>query len=219
MDSVKVKVAALMTSPRHEITWARSVIEAALKQAEIPLVSSQGVFYGQCMQRMLTDAITAGVDVAITIDFDSIFTCKDVKQLMQTAMSNEHIGAVAAVQSRRGSGYPLFNIGEASSVTLTGEPLRVQTAHFGLTAIKLDRLAKIPKPWFWCTPDENGEWTDAKIDDDIYFWRKWYDFGQSVYIDPLVSIGHLEEVVSRFDENGKHVMTYPNDWFNENLKP
>lgn len=219
MSSVDVKVAALMTTPRHEITWARNVIEAALKRAGIPLVVSQGVFYGQCMQRMFVDAITAGVELAITVDFDSIFTAQDVKTLMQTALSHDYIDAVASLQSRRGSGYPLFNIGEASKVQFEGKPLRVNTAHFGLTAIKLDRLKDIPKPWFWCKPDENGDWTDAKVDDDIYFWRKWHEYGRSVYVDAGVSIGHMEEMIATFDENGQHKFVYPGEWYERNLKP
>lgn len=220
MSSVDLKVAAFMTAPRCEITWARNVVDAAFKNAGIPLVISGGVFYGQCMQRMLTDAIEAGVDLAVTVDFDSIFTASDVKALIQTAVSHDYMDAVCALQSRRGSPYPLFTVGDnVNKVEFQGKPLRVSTAHFGLTAIKLDKLKDIPRPWFWSTPDENGDWSDAKVDDDIYFWRKWHEYGRSVYCDSSVSIGHLEELVACFDENGTHKLVYPNDWYDENLKP
>jgi hypothetical protein len=212
------KVSAFMTAPRYESTWARNMIEAALKEAGIPLVVSQGVFYGQCMQRMLTDAVEAGVEIAITVDFDSIFTADDVRYLLNV-INDERYDAVAALQSRRGMAYPLFTRGDETQVEFNGEPIEVATAHFGLTAIKLEKLRDVPKPWFCSTPDEWGEWTDGKVDDDIHFWRQWKGAGNKVFVDAALSIGHMEEMVARFDEKGKHEFIYPNEWFEENIMP
>ena len=210
------KVSAFMTAPRYESTWARNMIETALKQAGIPLVISHGVFYGQCMQRMLTDAVNAGVEIAITIDFDSIFTAKDVLHLL-SIINDDKYDAVAALQSRRGMAYPLFTKGDETEVEFVGEPLEVATAHFGLTAIKLDKLKNVPKPWFVSTPDAYGEWDDGKVDDDIHFWRQWREAGNNVFVDAEISIGHMEEMVAVFDESGKHEFIYPNDWFEKNI--
>ena len=112
------KVAAFMTAPRYESTWARNMIETALKEAGIPLVISQGVFYGQCMQRMLEDAIAAGVDIAITIDFDSIFLADDVRYLLSMIKKDEY-DAIAALQSRRSMPYPLFTKGDSDQTIQT----------------------------------------------------------------------------------------------------
>ncbi len=214
----KMKVAAFMTAPRYENVWARNIIEAALKKAGIPLVCSGGVFYGQCMQIMFEDAIKAGVELGITVDFDSIFTHQDVNQLIGRICSNDYIDALASLQSRRGMPFPLFTDGDKDRVEFDGSPLRVRTAHFGLTAIKFAALKDLPKPWFWSKPDEDGCWRKNKIDDDIYFWDQWHKNGRSVFIDSSVSIGHLEEVIASFDDNGNHRFVYPNDWYEKHFK-
>lgn len=212
-----VKVGAFMTAPRYCNTWARNIIDASLKKAGVPLVVSGGVFYGQCMQRMLEDAIEIGVEIAITVDFDSIFRAEDVKRLINVITSSPNIDALASMQSRRGNPYPLFTNG-GHVAEFHGEPIQVNTAHFGLTAIKLDRLKDIPKPWFHSKPDENGQWVENKIDDDIWFWHQWKEHERTVFVDFDCSIGHLEEVLSVFDDEGKHQFVYPNDWYERNMK-
>jgi hypothetical protein len=210
------KVAAFMTAPRYESTWARNMIETAMKQNGIPLVVSQGVFYGQCMQRMFIEALEAGVEIAITVDFDSIFNANDLQYLL-ALMTNEDYDAVAALQSRRGSKFPLFTLKDKVEAVFDGKPLQVDTAHFGLTAIRLQKLKDVPKPWFVSTPNEDGDWEDGKIDDDIHFWRQWTNAGNGIYVDAALRIGHLEEVIAMFDEEGNHKLIYPNDWFKENI--
>jgi hypothetical protein len=103
-------------------------------------------------------------------------------------------------------------------VEFNGQPVKVDTAHFGLTAIKLDRLKDVPKPWCWSTPTEDGLWEDGqKTDEDIYFWRQWQKHGRTIYVDGSVNIGHMEEMVSGFDETGKHMYCYPNEWYEVSL--
>jgi len=212
-----IKVAAFMTAPRYESTWCRNMIETALKEAGVPLVVSQGVFYGQCMQRMLEDAIEGGVEVAITIDFDSIFTGDDVKHLLNQ-MATGKWDALAALQCRRAMPYPLFTCGDDRHIEFQGEPLEVSTAHFGLTGLNLNALAEVERPWFLSCTDSDGGWGEGKTDDDIYFWRAWRDQGLKVFVDPNLNIGHMEEMISMFDEEGNHTFVYPNDWFKENIQ-
>ncbi len=212
MTQTKKKIGAFMTAPRYECVWARNKIDFALQKNGIPLTVSGGVFYGQCMQRMLAEAVAKGIDYALTIDFDSIFDAEDVAALIQRANSRDDIDALAAVQARRGMKFPLFTIGQETEVMFDGSPVRVDTAHFGLTLIKLDKLKEVPKPWFWCKPNSDGEWATDKLDDDIYFWHEWKKAGLSIWVDPSVSIGHLEEVVSYFDEDGQHQFSYLGDW-------
>lgn len=215
---MEIKVTALMTAPRYSATWARNIIDGAFKGAGVPLVVSGGVFYGQCMQRMLEDAIAAGIEYAITVDFDSIFTDLDVKRLLQEIVGRPDIAALASLQSRRGMPYPLFTCGPSRDVEFVGgEPMEVTTAHFGLTALRLSDIAKMPKPWFWSKPSPDGRWTDGeKTDDDIWFWKQLREAGLRVFVTPNVSIGHLEEIVAYFDDKGNHCYMYPNDWYKEN---
>lgn len=214
-DTVEWRVAGLMTTPRYESVFARNHIDAAFRSAKIPLQVSQGVFYGQCMQRMMESAIEAGVNVAITVDSDSLFTGKDVMRLLNTLAAVDEIDAVSSMQVRRGDATFLGSKKGSKSVEVNGEPFQVSTAHFGLTAIDLSKLSKVPKPWFAASPGAGGTWGDDRVDDDIWFWKRWENSGNSLYIDPGVCIGHLEEMVAVMDKQTfetKHL--YPGDWSN-----
>jgi len=160
MDT-NVKVCGLKTVPRYVANWPTNIINSAFNKCGIPIVTSGGVFYGQCMQRMLEDAVEAGIDIAVTVDFDSVFRPDQLRQLIDVIVNSDHIDALAALQSRRGAAQPLFNpdgeyeVGKVCEVAFEGEPLKVSTAHFGLTAIKLARLKDVPKPWFFSKPNES----------------------------------------------------------------
>lgn len=211
---VEYKVLALMTAPRYSNTWARNAIERALRGAfgGIHIAVSGGVFYGQCMQNMLEDAVAKGVELAITVDFDSIFNRTHVEKLIETLAANDHIDALAAMQCRRGADFPLCTQWNNTTIEYKGEPIECSTAHFGLTAIRLEKLKHVAKPWFWQQPNEVGEWNGDKTDDDIWFWKQWREAGNSIYVDPGNCIGHLEEMISIYDDNLKMHHIYPKDW-------
>lgn len=207
-------VAAFMTLPRYENVYCRNVIDQALREIGIPLQTAQGVFYGQCMQRLFTRAIEHNIDVAITIDFDSIITGDDIRRLLQTLATYPELDAVAAMQARRGGHFPLMTIQGQTKVDWDGKPIKVSTAHFGLTAIRLSKVAAMPKPWFHSTPGSDGDWEDdsGKIDDDIYFWQKWNACGNTLAVDPNIRIGHMEEMVAIHDEQMQVKHMYPKAW-------
>lgn len=216
----QIKVVGIMTVGRCGLTNPLMRIYSEFAKAGISIKSMGGVFYGSSMQTMLEECVRDGVDIAITIDWDSLFTHKQVRQLIENAVSDDSIDALAALQSRRGSANPLLSIdtgnapaGTQFEVQFEGKPLQVKTAHFGLTVIKLDKLKQVEKPWFWGQPGEqSGSWDETRIDDDIWFWRQWEKAGNSVFVDSSVSIGHMEEMISCFDENGNHQLVYPSQW-------
>jgi hypothetical protein len=214
-----LKVGAYLTLPRYEAVAARTVIEQALKPHKINLTTTQGVFWGQCMQRMFQDAVDKDIDWILSLDSDSLFTDKHVSQMFAIFNSNPHIDAMAALQCRRGSKYPLLTTGtgiEDEHVQIDGKPFRVTTAHFGLTLIRVSALKDVSKPWFKAQPSDTGDWNDDRLDDDIWFWHQWRLAGKNIYVAPSVSIGHLEETVAVFDEQmqGKHI--YVHEWRKEN---
>lgn len=213
-ESTEMRVCAFMTLPRYENVLCRNTIQSALLRLGIPLHTAQGVFYGQCMQRLFDAAIDVGIEVALTIDFDSMFMPEDIMSLLRTLAMRPDIDAVASMQARRGGHFPLMTIKGQTELDWDGKPVQVSTAHFGLTAIRLSKVAKMPKPWFWSTPGTGGEWEDesGKIDDDIYFWHRWKECGNTLYVDPAVRIGHMEEMVAVFDDNYQVVHKYPKDW-------
>lgn len=208
----QVTVAALMTAPRFEAVYARNYIEIALKKLNIPLNVSGGVFYGQCMQIMLNDLLNQDVQYALTIDFDSMFTPEHITRLLSLISSHSEIDALAAIQPKRGSGTILAAKQNQTTLEWDGSPVQVSSAHFGLTVIDLDKLRRVPKPWFHGQPNANGDWTDDKIDDDVWFWRQWEQAGNTVYIDPGCRLGHLEEMVTVFDEQMQVQHFYPKQW-------
>lgn len=219
-QTVECKVAAVMTAPRHEITWCRNIIEKSLRDLGLPLIVSGGVFYGQCMQIMLENLIAIGdVGYAITVDYDSVFTSKDVRRLLRWMLERPEINAITGLQVRRGKPSMLgtFPGGEIVSetekeVVWDGKPIKATTAHFGLTVIDLKKLATVPKPWFISKPNAEGRWEGDKIDDDVHFWLNWKEAGNSIYIDPGVKIGHIEEMVTTFNDNLEQVHLYPKEW-------
>lgn len=208
----QVRVGAVMTAPRYEAVFARNYIEMALKQLGIPLTVSGGVYYGQCMQIMLSDLVRQGIDFALTVDFDSMFTAEHVQRLLNIIASNDYIDAIAALQPKRGCGTVLAALEKETDCEWTGRPLQVMSAHFGLTVIRVEKLKTLPKPWFIAQPDENGDWIGDKIDDDVFFWKRWREAGNSVYVDPGTRLGHLEEMVTVYDDQLQPIHLYPKQW-------
>lgn len=214
-----MKVAAVMTAARYENTYCRNYIEIALKKLGIPLTVSGGVFYGQCMQKMLTDLCKSDCEYAVTVDGDSMFTADQLQRLLSIVHTEEKIDALTGIQVRRSKPTMLGTVVGGNKVSddeirvdWDGYPIQAKTAHFGLTVIDLAKLRTTPKPWFMATPDANGEWEEAKVDDDVHFWLQWEKAGNTVYIDPGVRLGHLEEMIATFDEKMQPVHLYPADW-------
>lgn len=213
-ESTEMRVCAFMTLPRYENVLCRNTIQAALLQLGIPLHTAQGVFYGQCMQRLFASAIDVGIEIALTIDFDSMFTGEHIMALLRTLAMRPDIDAVAAIQARRGGQFPLMTIKGQTQLDWDGKPVQVSTAHFGLTAIRLNKVARMPKPWFHSVPGEGGNWEDesGKVDDDIYFWHRWKEAGNTIYVDPAVRIGHMEEMVAIYNDQYEVEHVYPKVW-------
>jgi len=219
MTHKDVTVTALLTAGRYENTWCLNQIEFSLRTLGIPLVVSGGVYYGQCMQTMLSDAIANEVQYAITVDGDSVFSPDQVKRLISIASQEEQtIDAICAMQVRRGMKTTLGTIEGTLEAVWEGYPVKVDTAHFGLTVINLKLLAEVEKPWFFCKPNENGDWTGSKIDSDVWFWRQWRDAGNTIYMDPGCRIGHLEEMIVMHNDGMQVEHIYPADWVEANKK-
>jgi hypothetical protein len=214
-----IKICAVMTAPRYENTWCRNQIDFALRALGIPFTVSGGVYYGQCMQKMLESAIDNGTEYAVTIDGDSVFKPEQLQRLISIAVQEaETIDAVCAMQVRRGQKTMLGTIAGKESAQWNGYPLKVDTAHFGLTVINLAKLAKTPKPWFFCQPDANGQWGEDRIDSDIWFWRQWAAAGNSIHIDIATRIGHVEEMIVTYNDDMRIEHVYPVDWVQQKEK-
>lgn len=208
-----LRVRAVMSIPR--VGWNDSwvSIQKALTPLKIPVETFNGVFWGQCMQRAFMNALADGIDWLLCIDYDSVFTATHVDTLLGLLGSRPEIDALAALQARRGSeDAPLMTIAGQKRIQVTGDPVKVATAHFGLTLLRMDCLKKVDKPWFFSQPDEKGEYGNARMDDDIWFWHQWRKADNNIYVAPNVRIGHLQLMVSEFDEDMTCRHVHVTDW-------
>lgn len=212
MGERDVTVAAVMTAPRYECTQARTVIQKALTKTGIPLTVSGGVYYHQCMEKMLEDLCDQKIQYALTIDFDSVFLAEHITRLLSIVAQEDEIDALAAIQPMRNNGRVLGSLAEGGVMEWSGRPLQVDTAHFGLTVIDIQKLLTVRKPWFSFTPDEDGRWGTTSVDADVQFWRNWAEAGHKVFLDPGCRLGHLEEMVTVFDEKMIKQHLYYADW-------
>lgn len=215
-ESLTIKIKAIMSVPRVGWNDASQAIDGALRIFGIPMTRFNGVFWGQCMQRAFQECLNEGVDWILTLDYDSMPTAAHLNSLLKAFGTHPEIDALAALQMRRGQEYPLLTRAGETETEVTGEPLKVHTAHFGLTLIRVDALRSLPKPWFFAKPAENGDWNDDRMDDDIWFWHQWRLAGKTVYVDPNARIGHLELMVSEFDADMQPRHVPIGDWWKAN---
>lgn len=209
-----IKIAALMSLPRVGWNDAWGQVFEALRPFNIPVRRFSGVFWGQCMQRAIESCLEDNLDWALCIDYDTMFTAQHLDQLMGEFGSNADIDALAAMQSRRSKAYPLMTIAGETSCAATIKPIKVTTAHFGLTLLRLDAMKDVAKPWFFAKPDEDGEWGDKRLDDDIWFWHQWRLAGKTIHVSTNVRVGHLELMVTDFDSNLDHRVSSVCEWRN-----
>ena len=218
----RAKITAVLSCPRvgWNDFWGEAI--SALSPLGIPLRRFMGAFWDQCMQNALEDMIAEDNDFIVTLDYDSIILAKDVERLLEQIIGNDDIDAISSLQLQRSSQKLMLTgakteknpLGSDRAINITeGKPFKVKTAHFGLTVLRVDALRDLPKPWFLHVPDSKGGYRgDDRVDADIYFWHKWAANDRTLYVDPQVNPGHLEVVVSEFDEDLKPRYLSVKEW-------
>lgn len=195
---------AILSMPRLCFTdTAHALVESA-SRFNMPVRIRQGVFWGQTMTAAIQECVDAGAEYVLSVDYDSVFTPKDVDDLLWLIQANPQADAVCAMQMARGRDTILATMKGAdgkcspqiSRKALMGDLLPIASGHFGLTAIRVSSLKKIAKPWFLHHPDPNGEWGDGRTDEDIHFWKAWHDAGNTLYQANRVVIGHMQLVAT-----------------------
>lgn len=214
-----MKIRAIQTMPRVGFSEHANRAFDALKPFPIDYRWCYGYHWGHGMQGLLELCVRDGVDWALALDFDSLFTRSNVEGLLARFRDRTDIDALAPIQLRRGEKEtPIFKTGK-EGVVLDDEPVEVQSAHFGLTLIRIERLKDLPKPWFTSLPDENGSWGPGRTDDDTYFWNLWRAHGRNIFVEPCVGIGHLQQMVSVLDDDGNPQHLHMTEWWRENGIP
>lgn len=201
----EISVSAVMSVPRLGFMDNMFAAVEALPPLNVKIRRCTGAYWGQCLERAIEESLREDApDAVLTLDYDSVFTRRDVSMLMQLLCCHPEADAIAAVQAGRGSASGrLFTIKGPDGANLSGVPAdtfagdlaQVSTAHFGLTLIRAEKLSSLPKPWFHDVPSPAGDWNEGRADADIAFWRKWEEAGNSLYLANRVPIGHLELTV------------------------
>lgn len=200
------RVIFCLSCPRFGLTstWM-SISQAVGLTPNAKIHSATGAFWGQCLERIMTDSVTEGAEYVITLDYDTVFTPADVHSLLWLAAGYPEADAIAPMQQARGWERPLMNcsgadgkICEQATVDQwrTKPLIEAGSAHFGLTLFRAASLRKMPHPWFLGQPNTAGEWKDGRVDDDIHFWHKWRAHGMKLFIAPRVVVGHVIESVA-----------------------
>ena len=205
------RVAALASVPRLGFQAHMAASERAFVDPVIPVLRLSGcVFWEMTMQGGFNSLIKAGADYIITTDYDTIFTAEDVKELLRLVVRYPEADAIAAWQASRWKNHPpLAGIrtdrgwGGAVSVDemKTTDLTPVDNSVYALTIIKTEALKKMPKPWFVNVPNADGEWEHGKHDADSYFWWKFREAGNKLYMANNVRVGHLHEDVLWVDSD------------------
>jgi SAM-dependent methyltransferase len=199
------RVRALLTVPRFMPTETVLAIERSLVPLGVGVEYALGVFWGQCLSRLMRMKIAQGVELLLTVDYDTVFCASDVVALYRLMDAHPEVDALVPLQMKRASRAPLFHLAdehgecrrEVPWAELRNEVVPIRAGHFGLTMLRASALERMPHPWFIPVPDPaTGEWDDGRIDEDVNFWLRWREAGNTVALASQVVLGHIEEVIT-----------------------
>lgn len=221
------KIGAVMSVPRLGFMDNFACTLRGLVPLGIPFKTQQGAFWGQCLSRAMADMVKDGFDTILTLDYDTIYDAATLRRLIDTWIDHPECDALAPIQCHRAFQSPLMTVEGENGKNKREIPyddlfrrdvMKIRTAHFGLTLISVDALKKMPQPWFLGVPDPaDGTWGDNRTDDDIYFWLKWRETGNTLYLANRVVIGHAELMVRWPGRDFRPVLQRPNDFFAEGV--
>lgn len=227
-DRVDLKaegVHVIMSMPRYVLSTTFIAVSQMLSTLHLPTQLVSGPYWHQLLTQAIEGAIKNGAKYVLAIDGDTAMYAADVLELYRLIESRPDVDAVAALQMARGLAGPLCTFEDAEGKPVTEVPLewfeqdlvKCRSAHFGLTLLRCDKFAKLPKPWFQGRPDPDGGWNTGRIDADVAFWLQWNAAGNTLYTAPLVHVGHVEEVVLHCGRDLKTIVQSAGEWRSEGM--
>lgn len=226
LEGYKQRVTAIertvmtMTLPRLCFTDNMFCCMQALIALKLPILRSTGVFWSAGMTQVFNDAINGGAKYILHVDYDSVFSPEDVVDLYSLMEERSDIDALCAIQMHREQDTPLMvmagpdgkRISGVGGETMMADTMPIEAGHFGLTMLRADKVAALPKPWFVGVPDANGGWDTGRVDDDIWFWKQWKKAGNTLHAANAVRIGHIQRMISWMGRGGRAVHQYMGDY-------
>lgn len=221
------EIGAIMSLPRIAWTTTMGCLHEAAASLGIDVTRTTGVFWGQCMQRMMESAIEDGRKYILTVDYDSVFDANDIVRLWQVMEANPDVAVLCPLQIQRDKENSLVCImGEDGELArgigeeqLYTDALDIYTGHFGLTLIRVSALEGVERPLFCGKPDAQGGWGAGRTDDDIQFWHQMRAAKRRICLCPRVRIGHLQLVVTWPDERFEAIHQYHPEYTEKGRPP
>lgn len=227
------RVMCAMSVPRlgwqdHMFCWPRGLVPYGISPVRL-----EGAFWGQCLERVLSEMVELDTDPKapplwlLTLDYDTVFEQDAVPRMLTYAAASDY-DIVAAVQMKRKQDEPLFTMaspdGERKSEMrrdhfVYHNIVKANTAHFGFTMIRAAALKKMPHPWFLGKPDSEGTWGPERTDDDIHFWQVAQKAGLKSGVCTRVCIGHAEVWIKWPSSNMKCLLQHPGDFWESGGRP
>ena len=213
-------IMAVMSVPRLGFQDNMECAFSNLFPLKIPLINVQGAFWGQCLERGMQMLIDNGADIVIAIDYDTVFSKEDVIGLIDLMRQHPEATAIVPVQVGRGNRKILTSMKSRSGqmrakvpiTELKTDTIKINSGHFGLTALRVKDLLEIPHPWFQDQPNGDNQWGPGRIDADIWFWRQLEKAGKTALLANRIVIGHLELLCAWPDENLSPIFQMPGDF-------
>ena len=219
VDRWKRHIVCVQTVPRLGFSANHRMHSELIARQGINTLFSYGVFWDQCIERGIEDAIEQGARWILTIDYDSVFNASIFERMCVLMEQYPEYDAIAPMQAMRGDDYQLlFNSDSARTLAdLNADVIPVNHAHFGFTLLRASALKMLPHPWFMACPNDEGRWREGRKDADVAFWHKWREAGLLVGIAPNVGIGHIQENVVWVDRDLNRRYQQWHEFFNNGM--
>jgi hypothetical protein len=216
------KTVSVMTLPR--LAWTCNMyasLEVAVAR-RLPFEKVEGVYYGQCMERMFTaHAENSDTEWILATDYDSVYSTEQFDELCRLMLAHPEADAICPIQIKRDEDNILAGLIDPATGKRFGPGANVTTkhfepdlvpaewGHFGLTLIRTAALRKMKHPWFSSQPGPDGRWGEGRTDDDIYFWRKFTESGNKLFIACHVPLIHAQVMYTIPDQDLRPRHIYP----------
>lgn len=202
-----IRIHGVWSCPRLGFMDNFDTVYESLPRLGIPLLRGMGAFWGPALERSIDHIIEREdapiPDAILCMDYDSVFSYADVLELIRLFKAAPQITAIAAYQWSRTIDKPLFTVsseGNNSYQSMNWKEMQtdlklVETAHFGLTMLRVKDYMELKRPRFCEQPNQNMRWEDGKIDEDIWFWKRLQEAGKLAAVAPGIPIGHIESCI------------------------
>jgi GT2 family glycosyltransferase len=178
----------------HVMTFAKWA-----KRYDLAFIGMRRVKIEKACNLTVTKLRRLGCTHVLFVDDDHILQDDMLEKLLATA-EREHAAMVSGLICKRL--FPFETIGFArrgaerrlSEIPLPSGvgPVEVDACAFGCTLVDLERLQRLPMPWFETVPGRRF---------DVNFCNKLRDAGEHVFVDTNVSVGHVMDPTVVWPEN------------------